>query len=220
MNYRLIVSRFVLSKTMKRIQEYLQVVETLRLRQVVDVTHPPHAQRAENMTGTLFPMLTIRDIPGEGYVLSPTGEALITDNHLQRINQFLLQPLDILISPRIGPRINTKRVGLVSPRLNEKWLPSHTMFILRLINENADMAHYLFMYLRSEIGQELLDSIAMGTVIRRILRSDLQELLIPVPSPKELAAVNATFEEEVSLFDKITALEEEKNLLVKRHWAV
>ncbi len=121
----------------------------------------------------------------KGYLLilqskNITDDLIISDKKLikvfhktTRANSFIKNN-DVVISSR-----GTFRSAVV--KSTKKILTSSSVYILRLTS-NQILPEFLSLYLNSSNGKKNILSITTGSTIKSILRSDLENLKIPIPS--------------------------------------
>ncbi|MNG28570.1 hypothetical protein D3C84_1138500 [compost metagenome] len=74
------------------------------------------------------------------------------------------------------------------------------------------------MYLRSQIGQALLDRIAVGATMASIQLSALKELEIPIPTADEMNRMVQAFEQEAQIQSQIQKLRDKQTNLAANFW--
>lgn len=60
-------------------------------------------------------------------------------------------------------------------------IASSSLYILR-VNDNKILPHFLSIYLNSNAGQRMINKMATGAIIKTILRKDIENLSIIIPS--------------------------------------
>lgn len=102
------------------------------------------------------------------------GELTQINLKLPRTNSFIINN-DILLSSR-----GIFRAGVFIKNEN-KTIASSSLYILRLKNSEV-LSKYLSIYFNSEIGQIAIKRNLTGSTIKTILKSSLENLLVPVPA--------------------------------------
>ncbi len=74
------------------------------------------------------------------------------------------------------------------------------------------------MYLRSDVGQTLIQRIVSGATTHLIQLRPLQELPVILPPLEEARAITETFEKQAQLQEQIAVLNQEQQRLDKTHW--
>lgn len=109
-----------------------------------------------------------------------------TDN---KMDKYLLKDKDLIISAK--GILN--KFAIVSVKDNEKYLPSGNFIVIRL-NTSIINPYYLKIFLESNKGIALLNSIRSGGVLPSLNMSLLKSLNVPVPSMEEqINVVNKYF---------------------------
>jgi len=76
------------------------------------------------------------------------------------------------------------------------------------------------MYLRSEVGQHLLQSMVSGATIPLIKLQTLKELPIILPDQERANQIVSTFDRIVKLQSEIEMLREEQESLSQSYWSL
>lgn len=169
-----------------------------KLKQVVDI-----------LLGYSFRM-SLKDIPSGDIAVIQSRD--ITDNIIVEINnavkvekkdfseKFYLHKNDILLSAR-----GNFKIGIFKED-SAKAIASSSVYVLRL-KDDAVYSEYLTIFLNSIEGQRRLNSISSGATIKTILRRELDEIEIVVPSLEKQKKIIEIFEntkkQEKLLNDKI-----------------
>ncbi len=191
------------------------------LGDLVDVLRPPPK-------GTARDTVQAREvgIPGLdtwGFVPYP---AKVLDVRASKLRAHQLQAGDLVfaIKGSVG------KVGLIGSDVSGDrqqsadllpWVVSQSCIGLRLRPGSSVNPVYLYMFLRSERGRELVDALRVGAVIPHVTPvALLEEVRIPRPSPAELARVEAAFQSLRRIEAEIAAKLIERDRLAKTLWPV
>ncbi|MBU1626627.1 restriction endonuclease subunit S [bacterium] len=98
-----------------------------------------------------------------------------------------LEQNDVLLSCR-----GAFRAGVLTEKL-ENAIASASLYILRVKNETVQ-PEYLSIYLNSNAGQRQIQQILSGTIIKTILRRELENLPVIIPSLQKQKQVIAIYE--------------------------
>lgn len=110
-----------------------------------------------------------------------TNKLIVDESKLANIKQqsfktnALVRENDVIISAR-----GKFRAGIFKSNLNNV-IASSSVYILRLIDENIK-PEFLAIYLNSTIGQKEISKLLTGGAIQTILRKDLEDLSVIIPS--------------------------------------
>lgn len=139
---------------------------------------------SEIITGYTFREALISDLNGKTKVLLAKNiniDGSINHDELMRINSILprtnafIRKNDVVLSSR-----GVFRAG-VSNKETKTTIAASSIFILRIKDQNIT-PEYLSIYLNSEAGQNSIQKNLTGSTIKTILRGDLENLSIPIPS--------------------------------------
>ena len=170
---------------------------------------------ADEDQGECVHVLVTDDLQSCGYTV-PEGTRCRKLN-LEHCRSSLIQPGDIVINIRgkLG------RIGMLAPdwKADGSWVADRDCVVLRSSGKDYDM-RLLFLYLRSEIGQTVLQTLARRTLIPGISARELMALHIPQPSEEEARELIADFEKELPLCERMRALQNEARALGRRHYVL
>ena len=210
------ISRYLRSPEQKQIDQILDQEKTVQLDSLVDFIRPP-AKSREETEGEEALEVTLADFPEYGYLGTPERRIAIDPSKFKS-NADWLHPEDIII----GMKGSAGKVAIVphydsSPK-EKKWVANQSCLILR--TKNYIHPKVLFMYLRSEIGQNLLQSMVSGATIPLIKLQALKELPVILPSEEQADKIISTFDRIVELQSKIDTLKQEQESLSYAYWHI
>lgn len=120
----------------------------------------------------------------------------------RKVASYILEDKDILISSR-GTVI---KVAMYEEQ-KEKYIPSVNFSVIR-IHDDRIRNEYVAIFLNTEIGKKLLNSLQRGSGIMNINSKDLNSIDIPLVSLEEqdslIAKYNDEYNKYISMLDKIT----------------
>ena len=160
------------------------------------------------------------DFPDFGYLYPPEKVVYVNDQALLTIEAPLfVHPHDILISVK-G---TTGKVAIaptaVPPPGEAGWLANQSCLILRAQKKHIDPI-VLFMYLKSDIGQVLLEQIVSGATTALIQLQPLKNLSILIPNEEDSRKVVGVFTHQVDLQQQIRQLRQEQSQLGRTCWGL
>ena len=124
------------------------------------------------------------DIQDDGW-LNLEGLRKIGLVQSSRTERHLLHPFDVLITARTG----TIQLALVPPQVSTT-VAGVTLLVVRPNSPECGMGHFLWYYLTSSHGRsELVKRLTTNKTITTLSASAVGELVIPMPSPHQLAQV-------------------------------
>ncbi|MGZ8982981.1 MAG: N-6 DNA methylase [Methylotenera sp.] len=199
---QLLVSRYLLADSSKRIQTILSSQKTVPLGDLVSTVRPmPTVQESQQYIEALE--VGAADLPKFGYIRT-TGRAVKIDADIAQKNKHqFLKPLDIILIVKgsVG------KIGIVPMNVPEhgsgSWVAGQSATILRVDDQSKINPRTLSLYLRSELGQELLKTIISGATIQLIQLRELLRLPIAVPSLEDQSTIASALDEEAAIQDEI-----------------
>ena len=146
-------------------------------------------------------VLQISDINDEGIIKNVKSKKHVD---LSEINEeMFLKNYDVVLTSRV----TTGRVGIILGKSeDETWLPGQTITVIRTNSEEE--AIYLFMILRSEFGQILLESLNVGSRVGVIPTRALRDLAIPILPEDKKKEVIEMFKKEKAIYDEIERMKQ------------
>lgn len=212
------VNRYVLPESQRKIQAVLAKNQIHLLEDIVTIIRPVPPSPSTD-TVNAWEVMTA-DLPEMGYIPAPMKEVLIDKSNAIRRKLFLL-PYDVLLvfKGSIG------KIGIVPDSVPEPgeggWLAGQSAVVLRINNPKEVDPRGLAVYLRSELGQMLLESISVqGATIPMIQLRDLQKLPIMIPPKKDAVEIGNILDEQASIQREIEALKERQVKLAMQFWTV
>ena len=215
-DFNLEVARYVLNDVAKKLDQALEQLPLNKLGEHFEIIRA--RQHSTSTSGAVVREALASDIPPYGVTISATKEALF-DLDSPRAQTYFLQPDDILIAVKgtIG------KVGIVPnpPAAGEGgWVAGQSFAVIRSTQPARYMPQALLVYLRSEMGQTLLNRLAVGASQPTIQLSALKDLPVPAISQNEMAKVAHIVEEEFQIQQQIEQLREKQAALGAQQWAL
>lgn len=210
----LVPSRHVLSEQASRAAELISDMRTMALEEVVTIIRPAPVKEKEGSEGYQVYEIGVADLPDAGYLRTPTKLIRIPKREVEKI---VVKREDVLLSIKGANR----KVGLVSWDIWDSeygWVIGQSMCILRC--SPHVLPKFLTMFLRSPIGQQLIDQITTGTAIPFVQIKQLRTLKVPVPNLVEQKKIVALFDKQVEVLKEIRQLEDELLELIPDEWVL
>ncbi|WP_294557063.1 type I restriction-modification system subunit M/S [uncultured Mailhella sp.] len=209
----LLASAHCLTDAQKKARSLLENFHTVKLGDVVHFFRPLLSNK--DRKGEKLNVLNVAQFSSFGYTKpEPQAEAYV--EHGGKTDQ-LIQPGDVLLCIRgsLG------KVAIASDAFStdDPWIASSASIILRPARKEYD-PRLLFLYLRSELGQELLKKLACGATVPMVQMKDLKQLEVVIPPLAEAESMLRDFEEEVALSEQMEKLERKRRELAARHWSL
>lgn len=212
------VNRYVLPEWQRKIQSLLEKDHTRLFEDIVTIIRPMPPTASNETTNALEVMTS--DLPEMGYIPMPTKEVQIDKNNAIRRKLFL-RPYDVLMvfKGSIG------KVGIVPETVPEPgeggWIAGQSAVVLRVNNSKEVDPKALVVYLRSELGQKLLESISVqGATIPMIQLRELQKLPVIVPPMQEAKRIGGILDEQAKIQSEIYELRSRQAELAKSVWTL
>lgn len=211
------VNRYVLPPAQKEAQELLKKSEIRHLADLAEFIRPLRNIQGD---GALIAFeVSTADFPEFGYLKTPEREVTLVPRKLtNKEKKTFLQPGDIIIATKgsIG------KVALVPsdvpPAGDSGWLANQSCLVLRAMHMVEPKA--LLIYLRSELGQALLQGIVSGATIPLIQLRALRSMEVAMPALLDAKRIASTFDAQVKLEREIEALRKEQLKLNSKHWTL
>jgi type I restriction enzyme M protein len=215
-DYSLESSRFILDDKARRVAAALREHSFSLLGDHFEIIRPrQHATAARG--SNVFEVQTL-DLPEFGYLINASKDAMF-DLGSPKANTYFLQDKDILLSFR-GSIGKVAIANGVPPAGEDGWIAGQSFVILRASKQTNYLPEALVVYLRSEIGQVLLNRMAVGLIQSSIQLSSLKELEIPTPLPDEMNRMVQNFEQEVQIQNEIQQLRDKQAALTASFWCL
>jgi type I restriction enzyme M protein len=216
---QLLVSRYILADSSKRIQTILASKNTVALGDLVSTIRPmPTIQDSHSYIEALEVGAT--DLNKFGYIKTTGRKVKIDSDIAQKNKHQFLKPLDIvlIVKGSVG------KVGIVPADLptqgNGGWVAGQSATILRVNDSSKINPRALAIYLRSELGQELLKSIVSGATIQLIQLRELLRLQIIIPSSEEQLAIANALDEEAAIQELIEIQINKQSKISASFWKI
>jgi len=214
---QLLVSRYLLADSSKRIQMILSTQQTKLLGDFASTVRPmPTIQESQQYIEVLE--VGAADLPKFGYIRT-TGRTVKIDSEIAQKNKHqFLKPLDIvlIVKGSVG------KVGIVPMNVPEQgsggWVAGQSATILRIDAQSKITPRSLLIYLRSELGQELLKTIVTGATIQLIQLRELLRLPIAIPSPEKQPAIENALDEEAEIQEAIDVQMNKQSKVSANFW--
>lgn len=197
-------SRYIVSVDDQNIQNILEAHNTEKLRSLAVLQRSQLIKDEETKDGIEYRMVMTSDIPECGF-LSSTERAIRVKEQKAKAETYRLHPYDILL----GVKGSIGKVAIVGDIGESYWLANQSFQIISVssLNERED-AIYLYMYLKSAVGQQLLASITAGAAVPQIPTSALKDLIVPFRERKLKERALKHFYEEIEIYNEIEVLKD------------
>jgi type I restriction enzyme M protein len=212
------VSRYMLSPERKQASAYLQDVKVVELGEVVEMIRPVLKPESEGELEAYE--VTVADFPDFGYLKTPKRQITLEQSRFTaKESKSFLQPGDLIIATKGSVGKVAIVPETVPPAGEGGWVVNQSCMVLRP-DRRYITPQVLWMYLRSDIGQTLLQGMVSGATVPMIQLRSLQKLQVVIPSREESEQIQHTFQTQVKLQQQIDELRREQERLRNSHWGI
>ncbi len=207
------VSRYLHSEDDLVLQRYLDSRTTVQLGDLAEIRRPVASLGRQEEDGIEVREVTPGDIDDSGQLHQGTKRIQLPEAVLAKGRQQLLESGDVLLSIKGG----LGKVAVVQD-LEHPTVPGQAFCVVRL-RPNAPLTPAaLVQYLRSAVGQTLLDKAGQGTAVTFVPMGEVKSLPVVIPHPSELQQAEALEEESVALSREVEELSRRLERLSRRGW--
>lgn len=216
------VDRYVIPSEQRAMQATIGAMETKALEDLVTVLNPiSNKDRGlDSAEGIEVYEVGAADLPSAGYIRTP-GKSVRVNLSSRRSGDsadVFLRPYDLVIIVKGS----TGKIGIVPEKVPPAgkggWIAGQSAVVLRASNASLDLRG-LGLWLRSKIGQQLLDSIKSGATIPMISIATLRRLQVIAMIPLWTELAIAVLEEEDDLQYQIENLQDQQASIAEDLWA-
>ena len=213
-NADLVVSSYILDAIAKHAEQMLGVALYTFAKLISPKT------LAEAVDGIEVAEVGAQDLPNFGYIQSASKTLNVAIDR-RKIKDLFLRPDDIVlvIKGSVG------KVGIVPADAPlDYWLAGRSSVVIRVDDNrgnhqgNCVNPKALYMLLRSDLGREILNRLFKGSTVSFIKLSQLQDLIIPLPTQDETEKAIEVLEEEAVIQKEIMALHKRQSELSLDFW--
>jgi hypothetical protein len=207
------VSRYLHTEDDLVLQRYLDSRTTVQLGDLAEIKRPVASLSRQENDGTEVREVTPGDIDDSGQLRQGSKRIRLPEAALAKGRQQLLEPGDVLLSIKGG----LGKVAMVQD-LEHPTVPGQAFCVVRL-RPNAPLTPAaLVQYLRSAVGQTLLDKAGQGTAVAFVPMGEVKGLPVVIPHPSELQRAEDLEEESVALSREVEELSRRLQRLSRQGW--
>lgn len=212
-SFNLQVSRYLHSEGDLMLQRYLDSRTTVQLGDLAEIKRPVASLGRQEDDGIEVREVTPGDIDDSGQLRQGSKRIRLPEATLAKGRQQLLEPGDVLLSIKGG----LGKVAVVQA-LEQPTVPGQAFCVVRL-RPNAPLTPAaLVQYLRSAVGQTLLDKAGQGTAVAFVPMGELKSLPVVIPNASELQQAEALEQESVALSREVQELSRRLQSLSRQGW--
>lgn len=215
------VSRYVMSEEQRKLQSDLVSMPKVLLTELVEfIPSVPNKDRGVESPESINVLeVGAADIPSTGYIRKPekTNSIRLSPRRTGSPHDVFLRPYDVvlIIKGSVG------KVGVVPGKLPEPgeggWIAGQSAVVLRAKAEGQDLRG-LALWLRSPLGQAVLDSIRSGAAIQMLSLAELRRLPVISGLDEWTEMGIDVLERESDLQHQIEVLQDEKHSIAEDLW--
>lgn len=188
------VSRYLHTEADLVLQRYLNSRTTVQLGDLAEIRRPVAGLGRQQEDGIEVREVTPGDIDDSGQLRHGSKRILLPEAALAKGRQHLLEPGDVLLSIKGG----LGKVAVVQD-LDHPTVPGQAFCVIRLRPSAPLSPAALVQYLRSAVGQTLLDKASQGTAVAFVPMGEIKGLPVVIPSAAEMKRAAALQQESVEL---------------------
>ena len=199
-NYSFSVNRYIFSKKDLKIKKILDEYPSKKLQDIATIRKSQLIE--DEKEGITAYEISPSDFKAFGFTLE-SGKVKKINQQYKKYETYKLLPNDILISTKgtVG------KVALIG-EIVEPMIASQAIHIIRLDSNYTVEPKFLYMFLKSNIGQTLIKRLSTGTIMPQITTKEIRELKIPIPSIEQQQKIIKKFKDEIRLYKEIEQLQE------------
>lgn len=215
------VDRYVIAKEQRVMQAALGRMHTVALEDIVTVLNPiPHKDRSvDSPTAIEVYEVGAADIPLVGYIRTPERkiQAQLSPRRSGNSQEVFLRSNDLILIVKGS----TGKIGIVPENVPPPgyggWIAGQSAVVLRAMNPDVDLRG-LGLWLRSKLGQQLLESIKSGATIPMMSIATLRRLKVIVLIPQWTQLAIEVLEQEDELQYQIEVLQDQQRSIAENLW--
>ena len=207
------VGRYLHSEAGLALKYYIESRVTLQLGDLAEIKRPPASLGRQEDDGVEVYEVAPSDIDDSGQLKQPSKVIRLPEIALAKGRQYLLESGDILMSIKGG----LGKVAIVQD-LSEPTVPGQAFCVIRLRPNSPLSPAALAQYLRSALGQSLLQKAGQSASVAFVPMGELKSLPVVIPSSSELRVSEVLERERVSLNNEIAELSQKLKRLEHHGW--
>lgn len=215
------VDRYVMANEQRDLQARLEAMPTVLLEEVAEFHNPvPNKDRNSDAPSAIGVYeVGAADLPAAGYIATPekTVSVQLSSRRTGSAEDVFLRPGDVLLITKgsVG------KVGIVPadvpPAGPDGWVAGQSAIVLRGRGQYGDLRG-LGLWLRSQMGKDVLAGITSGATIPMISIQTLRRLQVPALTLEATHRAVEVLDREADIQRRIEALKTEQNGLSEQLW--
>jgi type I restriction-modification system DNA methylase subunit len=207
------VSRYLYSQADLVLHSYLDSRPTAQLGDLAEIKRPVASLGRQEDDGIEVREVAPGDIDDSGQLHQGSKLIRLPEAALAKGRQHLLEPGDVLLSIKgsLG------KVAVVQDLENDT-VPGQAFCVVRLRPNAPITPTALVQYLRSAVGQTLLNKAGQGAVVSFMPMGEVKALPVVIPHPSELKRAETLEQESVALNRELEELSRRLQRLSREGW--
>jgi len=206
-------SRYLHTEEDLTLQRYITSRTTMQLGDLAEIRRPVASLGRQEVEGLEVREVTPGDIDESGCLRQGSRVIRLPEIALAKGRQHLLEPGNVLLSIKGGLGKAAVVLDLEHPTV-----PGQAFCVIRL-RPNAPLTPAaLVQYLRSAVGQTLLDKAGQGSAVAFVPMGEVKSLPVVIPHASELQRAEALELESVALSRKVEDLNHRLQRLSRQGW--
>jgi hypothetical protein len=211
--FSLQVSRYLQSESDLTLRRYLDSRTTVQLGDLAEIKRPVASLGRQEDKGIEVREVIPGDIDDSGQLHQGSKRIRLPEAALAKGRQQLLEPGDVLLSIKGG----LGKVAMVQD-LDQPTVPGQAFCVVRL-RPNAPLTPAaLVQYLRSAVGQTLLNKTGQGETVSFVPMGEVKSLPVVIPCASELQRVVSLEAESLALSREVDELSRKLQRLSRQGW--
>jgi hypothetical protein len=212
-SFSLLVSRYLRSESDMTLRRYLDSRTTVQLGDLAEIRRPVASLGRHEDKGIEVREVTAGDIDDSGQLHQGSKRIRLPEAALAKVHQQLLVPGDVLLTIKGG----LGKVAVVQ-NLDQPTVPGQAFCVVRL-RPNAPLTPAaLVQYLRSAVGQTLLNKTGHVETVSFVPMGEVKGLPVVIPSASELQRAESLEQESVVLSREVEELSRRLQRLSQQGW--
>ncbi len=198
-NYSLAIDRYIISKEIKQLQKKLAEFDLVKLEDIADIRRSQLFKDEGN--GNKIYEISPSNFNSAGFTLE-SGKVKKIGSQYNRLETYKLESYDILLSTKgtIG------KVAIVG-EISDTMVASQAIQVIKLKDSNKkENAIFLYMFLKSTVGQTMLSMLVSGVAMPQISTAEIKQLKIPIVSENKKQQLLLNFNNEIKMYNEINTI--------------
>jgi type I restriction enzyme M protein len=211
--FSLQVSRYLHSESDLTLRRYLDSRTTVQLGDLAEIKRPVASLGSQDDDGVEVREVIPGDIDDSGQLHQGSKRIRLPEAALAKVSQQLLEPGDVLLSIKGG----LGKVAMVQD-LDQPTVPGQAFCVVRL-RPNAPLTPAaLVQYLRSAVGQTMLNKTGQGETVSFVPMGEVKSLPVVIPCASELQRAVFLEAESLALSREVDELSRKLQRLSRQGW--